>query len=76
MIIERHNDDSKKRKVENLQCGECFMFDDADTVYIKTEEIDDHSCETLCVGIEEGTTIMAANNSLVIPIKAKVVIET
>lgn len=76
MKIERINDDSKKKMVGDLKAGQCFSFDDENTVNIKTVETDDHASETLCVDLENGTTFMATNSSLVIPIKAKVVIET
>lgn len=74
MNIERHNVTSKM--IGDLWAGECFSYDDEVTVNIKTDESDDHSLETLCVDLKTGTTFMAANSSLVIPIKAKVVIET
>lgn len=76
MKIERINDDSKMKKIVDLYVGDCFSYSDEDTINIKTDESDDHSAETLCVDLKTGTTFMAVNSSLVIPIKAKVVIET
>ena len=75
MKIERINDDSKMKKIVDLYVGDCFSYSDENTVNIKTVETDDHANETLCVDLEDGTTFMAVNSSLVIPIKAKVVIE-
>lgn len=75
MKIERIIDNSKVKKLEELYVGDCFSYSDEDTVNIKTEESDDHSNETLCVDLRTGTTFMAVNSSLVIPIKAKVVVE-
>jgi hypothetical protein len=75
MKIERIKDDSKKKMVGDLEAGQCFSYDDETTVNIKTAETDDHANETLCVDLEDGITFMATNNSLVIPIKARMVIE-
>ena len=75
MKIERINDDSKMKKIEDLYVGDCFSYSDEDTVNIKTENSDDRANETLCVDLKTGTTFMAVNSSWVIPIKAKVVIE-
>lgn len=75
MKIERINDDSKKKRVGDLKAGQCFSYDDENTVNIKTVETDDHANETLCVDLEDGTTFMATNSSLVKPITAKVVVE-
>lgn len=75
MIIERLKDDSKKKMVGDLQIGQCFLFDDEDSPYMKTDETDDHSLETLCVDLEEGIVSMVTNSTLVIPVTAKAVIE-
>lgn len=75
MKIERINDVSKTKTIGELWAGECFSYTDEDTVNIKTDESDDYKNETLCVDLRTGTTFMAVNSSLVIPIKAKVVIE-
>lgn len=73
MKIERINNDVKK--IEDLCVGDCFSYSDEDTVNIKTDQSDNRSLETLCVDLKTGTTFMAVDSSLVIPIKAKVVIE-
>lgn len=74
MIIEKLNDNSKKKMVGDLEVGQCFSYDDETTVNIKTAETDDHSTETLCVDLEDGTPFMATNSSMVIPVSAKVVV--
>lgn len=75
MKIEKINNNPKTKMIGDLWAGECFSYDDEDTVNIKTEDTDDRANETLCVDLKTGTTFMAANSSLVIPINAKVVYE-
>ena len=75
MKIEKINDNPKTKMIGDLWAGECFSYTDEDTVNIKTEDTDDRANETLCVDLKTGTTFMAANSSLVIPINAKVVYE-